>query len=288
MKKIFLAVLLSLCAVSGLYGQNFHYDKVGHVKLSVGYRSDINDVTVDVLKEFLGNNDTRFYITAGGLNAMMELAEVSNSYIYFSPDRKDPNFCGNCTSITAVKAAREEILAQLKEIFARPEYQPAIAWLFNVYDKKIPLVSLTFVEKFNPKFWEKESYEMCFCSKEVFPGWETLDMCAVLDDHMKKCSASRVKGLGYGEYLGYDDEYITMQYDYSNSDYASVEEAKIGILNEVGDRIAGFKGSKLNSLEHIAMTTRREIRPDKGGFAPVKYSFSKQELYDLLKDKYEK
>ncbi len=209
-------------------------------------------------------DDHRFFITAGGLNAMMDPISCHTKEIRFEP-KKDRDFRGNCSSIMAVKNAQGKIIAQVKEMFARPERQLTLALMWSL-NGEIPTGECVFlfVQKFNPNNYSSpKTYELRVPVKEVMPEFDEQHALALLDERLKKCSDARKMELGWAEYLGFDDKYVTLRYDYAASDFASEDEVIQGILELVNERIMDKKytgGSGIDSVEHLAMVTRKDVR----------------------------
>lgn len=244
MKKILIAAVLALFTVCSLYGEEYRE-----------YNS--------TARKILDLDDHKFFITAGGMNATMYPFTCNTREIRFEPKRQ--GFRGNCTSLTAVKSAQGKIIAQVKEMFSRPESQLTLALMWSLYGE-IPTGDCVFlfVQKFNPNSYSTpKTYELRVPVKEVLPDFDEQHVMALLDERLKKCSDARERELGWAEYLGFDDKYVTLRYDYAASDFSSADEAMQGILELVNGRIMDKKytgGSGIDSVEHLAMVTGKEVR----------------------------
>ena len=80
MKKIIIAISVLLCAASGLYGQEFNYDRISHPNISAS--KEVTDITRTMVSRH--RDDLRFFVKTGGLNAMMDLYYFGPNGISFS------------------------------------------------------------------------------------------------------------------------------------------------------------------------------------------------------------
>lgn len=257
MKKIIIAISALLCAASALYGQEFNYDRIEHnvVKVDQG----ANELARQKVRDNIEN--LRFVITAGGLNAMMEPSSIYQKFITFMPKTDDPDFIGNCISVSQAKSNQEGIVKEIRGILSGPEYLPYFELMVNMYGSKPERCSFYFCEKFNPRSKkDKVWYYMDIPFSTLFPDWdEKYNAGVVFGDGLKRCSDARPSGLGVGEYLGYDNGMISLRYDYGNADFASMDEARMGILLQLMERLYKYNGDIWDSLEHMAMSTGQDI-----------------------------